>query len=95
MPKRIRDLPAEYLVDQRALAQAIGARVRLRREELALTQEQLRARLELRRVYMSRTQYSRVENGEAMLDAGEIIALRAVLGVSFDWLLLDEEGSQS
>ena len=87
MPKRIRDLPAEYLSDQRALAAAIGARVRLRREQLDLSQEQLRARLELQRVYMSRTQFSRVENGDAMLDAAEIIALHQLLGVTLDWLL--------
>jgi transcriptional regulator with XRE-family HTH domain len=92
MPKRIRDLPANYFANQHALAAAIGARVRLRREALEMTQEQLRARLELRQIYMSRTQYSRVENGEAMLDAGEVIALRAVLEVSFAWLLLGEEG---
>lgn len=47
MPKRIQDLPDEYLVSQRALAQAIGARVRLRRSVMDLTQEQLRARMEL------------------------------------------------
>jgi transcriptional regulator with XRE-family HTH domain len=91
MPKRMQDLPEEYLVSQRALARAIGARVRLRREELDLTQEQLRARLELEQVFVSRTQYSRIENGEALLDAAELIALRAVLDVSFNWLLLGED----
>jgi hypothetical protein len=50
MPKRMQDLPEEYQTNQRALAQAIGARVRLRRGELELTQEQLRARMELAQV---------------------------------------------
>lgn len=91
MPKRIRDLPAEYVFNQRAVAQAIGARVRLRRNELALTQELLRTRMELQRVVASRTQYSRIENGEALPNAAELIALRDILDVPFDWLLLGKE----
>lgn len=87
MPKRIQDLPEEYHSNQRALAEAIGARIRLRRGQLDLTQEQLRARLELRHVFISRTQYSRLENGEALLAADEIIALGKILGVSYEWLL--------
>lgn len=90
MPKRIRELPEEYLSSQRTLAQAIGARVRLRRGELDLTQEHLRARMELEQVFISRTQYSRIENGEALPNAAELIALRAILDVAFDWLLLGE-----
>jgi transcriptional regulator with XRE-family HTH domain len=90
MPKRIQDLPAEYGSSQRALARAIGARVRQRRGELELTQEHLRARMELAQVYISRTQFSRIENGEALPNAAELIALRAILGLPFDWLLLGE-----
>lgn len=90
MPKRMQDIPEEYLFRQRALAQAIGERVRQRRVELHLTQEQLRARMELEQAYMSRTQYSRIENGDALPNVSELIALRAVLGVSFEWLLLGE-----
>ncbi|MEN9937889.1 MAG: Helix-turn-helix domain [Chloroflexota bacterium] len=88
MPKRMQDLPEEYLSDQRLLARAIGDRVRLRRIELDLTQEHLRARMELEQVYVSRTQYSRIENGETLPNAAELIALHAILGVTFDWLLL-------
>ncbi|NTU79583.1 MAG: helix-turn-helix transcriptional regulator [Chloroflexales bacterium] len=88
MPKRIHDLPEEYLIAQRALAQAIGGRVRARRAQLELTQEHLRARMDLEFVAISRTQYSRIENGETLPNAAEIIALRAILDVSFDWLLL-------
>jgi len=91
MPKRMQDLPEEYLSNQRAIARAIGERVRLRRSQLDLTQEHLRARMELEQVFISRTQYSRIENGEALPDAAELIALRAVLDVPFDWLLLGEQ----
>ena len=90
MPKRMQDLPEEYLINQRALARAIGARMRLRRGELDLTQTHLRARMELEQVFISRTQYSRIENGEALPNAAELIALRATLDVSFNWLLLGE-----
>ena len=92
MPKRIQDLPEEYLSNQRALARAIGARMRLRRTELELTQEHLRARMELEQVFVSRTQYSRIENGDVLPNAAELIALQAILGLSFDWLLLGEKG---
>lgn len=88
MPKRIQDLPEEYLASQRAIAQAIGARLRLRRDELELTQEHLRARMELHQVAVSRTQYSRIENGDALPNAAELIALHAILGVPLDWLML-------
>jgi transcriptional regulator with XRE-family HTH domain len=91
MPKRIRDLPEEYLVSQRAIARGIGARVRTRRAALELTQEHLRARMELEQVVVSRTQYSRIENGEAIPNAAEVIALRKILGVSLSWLLEGEE----
>ncbi|NTW00532.1 MAG: helix-turn-helix transcriptional regulator [Oscillochloris sp.] len=88
MPKRMQDLPEEYLSHQRRLARAIGERVRLRRAELDLTQEHLRARMELEQVFISRTQYSRIENGDALPSADELIALHTILGVTFDWLLL-------
>ncbi len=88
MPKRMQDLPEEYLTRQRALAQAIGARIRVRRGELNLTQDHLRARMELEFVAISRTQYSRIENGETLPNAAELIALRAILDVSFEWLML-------
>jgi transcriptional regulator with XRE-family HTH domain len=91
MPRRIRDLPAEYQSHQRALAETIGARVRARRAALDLTQEQLRARMELAHVFVSRAQYSRIENGEALPDAAELIALHSILNISFDWLLLGAE----
>ena len=91
MPKRMQDLPEEYLTNQRALARAIGARVRIRRSELDLTQDLLRARMELVNVFISRTQYSRIENGETLPNAAELIALRAILDVPFDWLLLGEK----
>ncbi|WP_129627447.1 helix-turn-helix domain-containing protein [Candidatus Oscillochloris fontis] len=94
MPKRMQDLPEEYLTHQRTLARAIGERIRLRRTALDLTQEHLRARMELAHVYMSRTQYSRIENGDALPSADELIVLRTILGVSFDWLLLGGEDGE-
>lgn len=91
MPRRMQDLPEEYLATQHDRARAIGARLRVRRSDLDLTQDQLRARLELDLVFVSRTQYSRIETGDALPNAAELIALRTILDVSFDWLLLGEE----
>jgi transcriptional regulator with XRE-family HTH domain len=90
MPRRIHDLPEVYESNQRRMAREVGARVRARRTALDLTQEQLRARIELEQVYITRTQYSRIETGEALPNAAELVALRAVLGVSFEWLLLGD-----
>ena len=92
MPKRMQDLPEEYLIHRRALGRAIGDRLRLRRNELDLTQEELRARLEVEQMYISRTQYSRIEIGEVLPDAAQLIVLCAVLDVSLDWLLLGDKG---
>ena len=91
--RQTQDLPEEYESVQRVAGRAIGARVRLRRGALDLTQEQLRARLEFEQIYISRARFSRIENGDDLPDAAELIALRAVLGVSFDWLLLGEADS--
>ncbi|MBA3468219.1 MAG: helix-turn-helix transcriptional regulator [Herpetosiphonaceae bacterium] len=55
--------------------------------EFGLTQEIIRVRIELHDVYISRTQYSRIEVGDSILKATEVIALAEVLGRSCDWLL--------
>ncbi len=87
MPKRSEDVPEEAAAYQQALARAIGGRIRARRRELGLSQEQLRTRLELANVYISRTQFSRMELGESLPNAAEIIALGDVLQRSCSWLL--------
>jgi len=46
--------------------------------------------MELQQVCISRTQYSRIENGDVLPNAAELIALRVILDVPFDWLLLGE-----
>lgn len=69
------------------LLASIGAWLRLCHEHLELSQEHLGARLELENVSISRTQYSRLENGEPLPNAAHLITLRKVLGVSYEWLL--------
>jgi transcriptional regulator with XRE-family HTH domain len=86
----MQDLPEEYLPSFQSRAQAIGERLRERRRALALTQEQLRAQLELELVYISRTQYSRIEQVRSAPDGVQLIGLQRVLGISFDWMLLGE-----
>lgn len=91
MPKRNTNLHAEQTDYERTIAAAIGARIRARRKALELTQEDVRARMAVALVATTRTQYSRIENGESLPNAAEIIALASVLGVPYGWLL-DEEG---
>ncbi len=88
MPRRIRELPVEYETHERRVARQIGARLRDRRRQLALSQEQIRARCEVAQVAISRTQYSRIENGDSVPSAVELIAIHHALDVSLDWLLL-------
>lgn len=87
MPKRSEGVPEEYAQYRQALARAIGMRIRNRRRELDLGQEQVRAQMELENVYVSRAYFSRLERGEAVPDAAEVIALIKVLQVSCTWLL--------
>jgi transcriptional regulator with XRE-family HTH domain len=87
MPKRTQDMPAEYTDYERALAQAIGARIRQRRKVLRLTQEQIRIRMETESVSVTRARFSRIEKGDALANAAEIVALATALAVSHDWLL--------
>ena len=91
MPRRTEDLPEEYAAYSRALARAIGNRIRQRRRQRGLSQERLRAQMELESVYVSRTQFSRIEIGESLPNAAELIALVKVLHVSCDWLLFADE----
>jgi len=91
MPKHSQDVPAEYTAYEQALAHAMGERLRGRRQQLGLTQEQVRARMELEQVHISRARYSRIEQGAALLRASEIIALLPALDVSCGWLLLGDE----
>jgi len=93
MPKRNQDVPSEYREHESAVAEAMGIRIRQRRRKLKLTQEQVRTRMEAEGVSMSAMQYSRVENGDSLLNAAEVIALAAVLEVSYKWLLEGEEPS--
>lgn len=87
MPKQLRNLTEQSLIHEHALAEVIGMRIRHRRRELGLTQADLRERMEGEHVMISRTQYSRIENGDSLPNAAEIIALHKVLHVPTDWIL--------
>lgn len=91
MPKRNRGIPREYLVYKTALAKEIGARIRKRRIEMGLAQQALRERTQLHSVYITRSQYSRIEGGERLPVASEIIALADALKVTCSWLLFGHE----
>ncbi|MGI8550046.1 MAG: helix-turn-helix domain-containing protein [Dehalococcoidia bacterium] len=91
MPKRSEGLPEEHAASTRALGRAIGRRIRVRRVQLQLSQEQVRAQMELEHVYVSRTQFSRIETGASLPNAAELIALMTILRVQCAWLLFGPE----
>lgn len=91
MPRRTQGLPEHFRQHEEIVAKAIGDRIRQRRMQLDLTQEDLLARVELNEVHISRTQFSRIENGHLLANAAEVIALAAVLNVTCSWLLLGQE----
>lgn len=91
MPRRTQGLPEHFRQHEETVAKAIGDRIRQRRIQLNLTQEDLLARVELHEVHISHTQFSRIENGHLLANAAEIIALAAVLDVTCSWLLLGQE----
>lgn len=93
MPRRIEDLPEEYWAYKDALGVAIGERIRARRRELGLTQDMVRARMELENVYVSSGHFSRYETGEYLPSAIAIIGLVKVLQVSCSWLLFGDDPS--
>jgi hypothetical protein len=61
--------------------------------ELKLTQEQVRIRMEAESVSVTRTQFGRIELGQSLLTATEVIALAAALEVTFDWPLTGTSGA--
>lgn len=83
MPKRNSNLTQEFTEYEQTLARAIGARIQARRKEIGLSQAQVRARMAEARVAITRTQFSRVENGESLLNVAELIALATVLDVPY------------
>ena len=88
MPKKSKNVPKDYLQHKKRTSLAIGARIKLRRRQLIFSQEELRRRLQLEGVYISRSQFSRLESGTNLPSAVEIIALASALQTSFAWLLV-------
>jgi hypothetical protein len=68
MPKRSQNFSEEYSQHKRSQAQAIGARIAQRRKQLRLTQKDLRMRMKEENIPVSRSQFSRIENGEILPD---------------------------
>ncbi len=91
MPRNRTDVPQEYREHQRELARQIGSRIRERRLQLGFSQRKLREQMEVNSVSMTKSQLSRVELGELLPDAVEVIALSEALGVTYRWLLEGEE----
>lgn len=88
MPRRNEQAAANNANYKKDLAVAIGRRIRQRRDELQIEQKDLRARLELKGIFISRSELSRIEQGQSLPDAAEIVELARALNVSCEWLLI-------
>jgi len=93
MPKAPKHVPRPYVAYKRKLAKEIGVRIRRVRLERKLSQTHLRDKLQLESVIITRSQHSRLERGERLPLASEIIGLCTVLNISSDWLLSGEKRS--
>ena len=87
MPRSAEGVPAEFVKAERKLARDIAARVKTRRMDAGLSQRELRDRMQLHGVYVTKSQYSRFENGERLPVASEVIALASALDVTCAWIL--------
>lgn len=87
MPKPSQDVPDDYIEYKCQLAKKIGKRIKDRRVKLSFSQREVREKMQLESVFITRSQYSRLENGEKLPLASEIIALCSVLKVTSNWLL--------
>jgi len=87
MPRRSGNLLKSHTEYKTKVGRKIGARINQRRTELNFSQEVLRSKLELENVLITRSRLSRLENGETLPDAVEVLALTKVLRVSLGWLI--------
>lgn len=94
MAKYKKDVPEEYTDYERQLALTIGVRIRQQRKKLKLTQAQVRIRMETESVSVTRAKFSRIEKGDALANAAEIVSLVAALEVSYHWLLEGKDESE-
>ena len=76
------DICMDYQTDKR-----FGARLRALRIARGMSQEQLAAKLQLADVDLARGAIAKLEAGQRHIYLKELIALRSILGVSYDELL--------
>lgn len=93
MPKRSREYHKNQQDRAARLAQELGERLRLHREQLKLTQAQVRSLMLQEHVYISRTQYSRIERGESLVNVVELVGVARALRIDYVWLL-EGDGNQ-
>lgn len=68
-----------------------GERVRQTRTKKRITQAELAAKVQTTGVILEQDAISRIESGSRMVQDYELRALAAVLGVTADWLMEDDE----
>lgn len=72
----------------------IGSNIRMLREKSGMTQEQLSAKMQVSGCDITRSALAKIEVGQRHLYPDEIIALKKILNVSFDDILLLSDNPQ-
>ena len=71
-----------------------GDRIHQARTALRLSQSELAARMQVNGVTIEREAISKIETGDRFVTDYELMVFAKVLGVSMDWLVKAESGSQ-
>lgn len=74
MTRGARDLLAEERADERAVYEHVGAKIRARRQELQLTQQELAAA-----VLLNRTSITNIEAGRQALSVASLLSIADAL----------------
>nr|WP_300187460.1 helix-turn-helix transcriptional regulator [uncultured Agathobaculum sp.] len=72
-----------------------GDRIHQARTTQRMSQSDLAARMQINGVIIEREAVSKIETGDRFVTDYELLVFAKVLGVSVDWLLMDEPGQEN
>ncbi|MGO5028243.1 helix-turn-helix domain-containing protein [Candidatus Agathobaculum pullicola] len=72
-----------------------GDRIHQARTTQRMSQSDLAARMQVNGVIIEREAISKIETGDRFVTDYELLTFAKVLGVSVDWLLMDETGQEN
>ncbi len=72
-----------------------GDRIHQARTAQRMSQSDLAARMQVNGVIIEREAISKIETGDRFVTDYELLVFAKVLGISVDWLLVDETGQEN